>query len=88
VENAVKHGIEPAIDGGTVAIACRKKGAKVHISVRNTGQAFQGTTEQLFRSKGVGLVNMARRLERHYNEKLRVSDNGGQGLCFEFCIPA
>lgn len=87
VENAVKHGIEPAIDGGSVFVTCRKKGAKVHIAVSNTGRPFSGTVDQLFHSKGVGLVNMARRLERHYDEKLTVSDNGS-GLCFEFCIPA
>ncbi|MBO9591629.1 MAG: histidine kinase [Niabella sp.] len=87
VENAVKHGIEPAINGGAVSVTCRQQGAKVHIAICNTGRPFSGTVDQLFHSKGVGLVNMARRLERHYNEKLAVSDNGS-GLCFEFCIPA
>lgn len=87
VENAVKHGIEPALEGGEIEISCIVKSKKVWIKVNNTGNAYTGSLEQLFQCKGVGISNTAKRLERHYGEELAVSRNISQGLCFEFCIP-
>jgi hypothetical protein len=59
VENAIKHGIAPLREGGTLGIAARVAGGELTIEVTNPrpAQAGGGTPE------GVGLVNAARRLE-------------------------
>ena len=37
VENAIKHGLEPKVEGGRIAISARRVGADLHLSVRDTG---------------------------------------------------
>lgn len=88
VENALKHAIEPSLDGGDIDISCKAGHGKVIIMISNTGMPYTGPLDRLFQSGGIGLSNMARRLERHYGEKLLVSRNTRQGLCFEFSIPS
>ena len=37
VENAIKHGLEPNVDGGWIEVAARRDGAQLVLSVRDTG---------------------------------------------------
>ncbi len=64
VENAIKHGVAPSVHGGEVEIvATREPGARLHVSVRNTGAPLA------FPDRGgdhVGLDNVERRLAGHY----------------------
>jgi LytS/YehU family sensor histidine kinase len=75
VENAIKHGITPARDGGrvTVSVFREDSSADVVIQIRNTGAVFQGRLPAA--DGGVGLANVERRLETHYGARssLRVT---------------
>ncbi len=57
VENAVRHGVEPAPDGGDILISTRLKGGRVRISIVNsvTGAASQP-------GHGMALANVKERL--------------------------
>ena len=37
VENAIKHGLEPKVDGGRIEVAARRDGERLLLSVRDTG---------------------------------------------------
>jgi hypothetical protein len=37
VENAIKHGLEPKVEGGRIAISARRVGADLQLAVRDTG---------------------------------------------------
>ncbi|MBB5439489.1 hypothetical protein HDC92_003182 [Pedobacter sp. AK017] len=87
VENAIKHGIEPSIEGGSVIISCIRESKKVGIYIENTGSPYVGNPEDLFLGKGVGVKNTAKRLENQFAEKLQVSINDKGGLRIHFCIP-
>ena len=58
VENAVRHGVHPRVDGGVVRVTARCDAAHLHLSVQNPADddadAPAGT--------GVGLVNVRQRL--------------------------
>jgi hypothetical protein len=41
VENAVKHGLEPKVEGGRIEISARREGAVLHLIVRDTGVGLQ-----------------------------------------------
>jgi two-component system LytT family sensor kinase len=87
VENAIKHGIEPSIEGGSVTIRCVQESNTVGIYIENTGVSYSGNLEDLFMGKGVGVMNTAKRLENQFGEKLQVSVNDHGGLTIYFRIP-
>lgn len=87
VENAVKHGIGPCIDGGSVTISCTLQDNKLRLTVSDTGAGYDGPLHQIMQSSGVGLRNTALRLEKLYNEPLLIARNAPGGLQFMFDIP-
>ena len=60
-ENAVKHGIEPALRGGCVHVKARAEGDWVRVSVSDTGAGLAPQPGQ-----GVGIDNLRHRLELAY----------------------
>lgn len=59
VENAIAHGIEPQLRGGRIAIAARRDGEQLRLTVRDDGPGLApGWAE------GVGLSNTRRRLQQ------------------------
>lgn len=64
VENAIKHGLEPKVEGGRIAISALIKGEKVVIDVSDTG--IGSDPEQLSRANGFGIVQVTERLSAAY----------------------
>jgi two-component system LytT family sensor kinase len=87
VENALKHGIAPNLEGGAITISCKEKAGKISITISNTGRPYTGSLNDLFNGKGVGLVNTAKRLENLYGEFIAVTHMKHGGLSFSFNIP-
>jgi PAS domain S-box-containing protein len=63
VENAIKHGIEPKVEGGSVVIKAEKMDGLLRISVSDTGLGF---SDQM-NAQGLGLENVKARLQALYN---------------------
>ena len=61
VENAIKHGIEPSLRGGTIDVVVTEQGAQYQIEVRDTGAG-----ESLPTTFGVGLSNLKERVQLAY----------------------
>ncbi len=76
VENAIKHGLEPYIDGGEIALGARREDETLVITIADTGIGFGNTT-----SGGVGLQNVRERLAKLFGEaaRLMIEDNTVQG---------
>jgi sensor histidine kinase YesM len=62
VENAVKHGLEPSVDGGSLSIEARRDGAEVAVSVTDTGRGMTAAAAAPAGGNGVGLSNVRERL--------------------------
>ena len=62
VENAIKHGIEPASQGGEIRIEARRAGAGWEVDVINTGAAFGDAGPARGDRGGTGLANLRERL--------------------------
>ncbi|MBI3715985.1 MAG: sensor histidine kinase [Betaproteobacteria bacterium] len=77
VENAIKHGLEPYIDGGEITLSARHEGPLVAITVADTGVGFGNTT-----SGGLGLQNVRERLAKLFGEagRLVIEDNAPRGV--------
>ncbi len=76
VENALLHGIEPAIDGGEIRVAARRDGDVLELAVVDTGIGL-GHGAKLH--GGVGLSNVRARLASLYGDagRLSIAANGG-----------
>ena len=69
VENAIKHGIEPAASGGNVVVRARREGTMLFVTVEDTGRGLGATT----RGGGVGLANIRERLAALYGTQAQFS---------------
>ena len=69
VENAVEHGIEPALAGGTVRVMaeCDELGGTVRVRVRDDGLGLPQSWQE-----GVGLANCRQRLVHHFGAAARL----------------
>ncbi len=63
VENAVKHGIEPKVEGGSIAIKAEKANGLLRLSVSDTGLGFSDAMN----TRGLGLENVKARLHALYS---------------------
>src|SRR6266567_353448 len=66
VENAVRHGIEPQADGGTVRLEARHDGRRVTVSLVDDGRGLGAKI-----GNGVGLTNLRGRLAALYADQAR-----------------
>ena len=85
IENSIRHGLEPKIEGGEVAFRARREGGEVLIEISDTGVGFAPVTRG-----GVGLTNLRERLRALYGERasLSVAEQGGAGALVTLRIPA
>jgi len=77
VENAVKHGLEPGIEGGDILIKAIKENDVFRLEVADTGPGFREGSEA-----GIGLLNIRERLSSLYGDRGRLilEDNKPSGL--------
>jgi sensor histidine kinase YesM len=85
VENAIRHGLEPKVEGGDLRLAARRERDEIVVEVRDTGVGFGATTRG-----GVGLTNLRERLRGLYGERasLAIGDNAPAGTVVTVRLPA
>jgi sensor histidine kinase YesM len=65
VENAIKHGVEAAADGGAITVTARHLGTQLQVTVTDTGRGGAAAAEGK-PGDGVGLSNVRERLGALY----------------------
>lgn len=79
VENAVRHGISPRAEGGSVNIRIRRTGDVLVMTVEDDGPGFQDDRQTTL-EKGLGLSNTLERLSLIYGEQGRLNlEKASQG---------
>jgi signal transduction histidine kinase len=66
VENAIKHGLEPKAEGGTIRLEARRSGESLRLTVSDDGCGLTDTV-----GNGVGLSNLRGRLQALYADRSR-----------------
>ncbi len=86
VENAIKHGVEPAADGGTVSVRARRDGPSLVVTVQDTGRGLSAAAPS---GHGVGLSNLRERLAALYGTQgqFTLADALPRGTCATLSIP-
>ena len=90
VENAIKHGLEPRIGGGTVWIRARRCGDTVAVTVADDGDGFNAGLNARTSGTGIGLKNVRERLRLVYGSQaaLAVVANFPTGVTATITVPA
>ena len=85
VENAIRHGLEPKVDGGEVRMSASRDGSRIAVEIADSGVGFAPTTRG-----GVGLSNLRERLKLLYGDRasLAVTDVAGGGTAVRVELPA
>ncbi|WP_353683305.1 sensor histidine kinase [Thermodesulfovibrio sp. 3907-1M] len=90
VENAVKHGLKPKIEGGEILIRILDNDDSVVISVEDNGVGISNSLQRLSeKGSGLGLYLVNERLKRFYGEEstLNIQSFPGIGTEVTFKIP-
>ena len=84
VENAIRHGIAPLAEGGTVAVRAGIEDGHLHLQVRDDGKGLTGVL-----TEGVGLSNTRERLRQLYgtDHSFAMRSGDGRGVELDLRIP-
>ena len=86
VENAIKHGLEPKAEGGTLRLVAEIVHGNLQVTVADTGLGFGKAATA---GTGVGLANIRERLQLLYGPKARltVAENKPGGTLVTITVP-
>jgi sensor histidine kinase YesM len=84
VENALKHGLAPKLEGGAISISANTKANRLDIAIMDTGIGFQKE-----HGTGMGLNNVRARLRAFYGNqaKIHITENTPGGVSVNLSIP-
>jgi signal transduction histidine kinase len=84
IENALKHGLAPLPEGGSITIRALREADQLRIEVRDTGRGFSGQG-----GSGVGLANTRSRLAALYGSgaALQLAANHPNGVVAAVVLP-
>ncbi|MFZ2309330.1 MAG: histidine kinase [Rhodoferax sp.] len=86
VENAIKHGLEPKAEGGSLTVSAEIVHGKLAVTVADTGLGFGKAATA---GTGIGLSNIRERLALLYGNKasLVVAETPGGGTSVTITVP-
>jgi sensor histidine kinase YesM len=86
VENAVRHGIDPSEEGGSIDIYVERRGGRCVIRVSDTGVGLRQSDQGL----RTGLSTLRERLQLMFggDAQLRITPQPHGGVCAELEMPA
>jgi two-component system, LytTR family, sensor kinase len=91
IENSIKHGLEPRIQGGTITIRSRMQGDSIVVEVEDDGVGIVLKPPSALerRGAGIGMKNVQERLEVLYGNQARftVVSRPGRGTLVSILIP-
>ncbi len=86
VENAIKHGLEPKAEGGTLDVKAEIVHGKLAVTVADTGLGFGKAATA---GTGVGLANIRERLQLLYGNRasMTIGENTPSGTIVTITVP-
>jgi sensor histidine kinase YesM len=84
IENALKHGVGPLTEGGSIRIGAERRGDMLVVAVADTGRGFTRAS-----GSGVGLANIRARLAALYGDRaaLEIKSHSPRGVRAAITLP-
>ena len=87
VENAIKHGLEPKVEGGSIAVSAVIENDVLQICIEDTGLGFGIATDTA--GSGSGLTNVRARLKALYGDAAKLTiDQPQEGTRICISLPS
>jgi two-component system LytT family sensor kinase len=93
VENSIKHGLSPKVDGGSITLRSRLQENKLIIQVEDDGVGMSAppavAAEHMSSGRGIGMMNVAERLHVLFGDegRMTVQSRDGQGTLVMLELP-
>jgi two-component system LytT family sensor kinase len=83
VENSIKHGLSPKVDGGSITLRSRIQEGKLVIQVEDDGVGMSAppavAANTMGSGRGIGMINVAERLQVLYGDQGTIVAQGRDG---------
>jgi two-component system LytT family sensor kinase len=89
VENAIRHGIGPKIEGGTVTLRASRQNARLSLEVGDDGVGIPEEKRHEVFESGIGISNVRERLKVLYGDEssFKIESQPGKGTVIRVEIP-
>lgn len=89
VENAIRHGIAPKVEGGTIILRASRNNGKLNVEVIDDGVGIPERKRGEVFESGIGISNVRERLKVLYGQlfSMSIDSQPGQGTTLRFEIP-
>jgi len=90
VENAIRHGLEPQVEGGEITVRARREGERLRLEVCDTGQGQAPAGAAPSEGGGFGLAQVRERLATLHGDDgvLQLHPLRGGGTCASISFPS
>ncbi|HYM77486.1 MAG TPA: histidine kinase [Candidatus Dormibacteraeota bacterium] len=92
VENSIKHGLSPKVEGGSIYLRSRVTGSRLIIEVEDDGVGMGGAQleeSSSWSGMGIGMANISERLQVLYGDTARmtIDSHEGRGTLIRIRLP-
>jgi two-component system, LytTR family, sensor kinase len=89
VENAIRHGIGPKIEGGTITLRAARQNGRLMVEVADDGVGIPPEKRSEVLESGIGISNVRERLRVLYGQEFsfEIESRMGEGTSIRFEIP-
>jgi two-component system LytT family sensor kinase len=89
VENALRHGIAPKIEGGVITLRARHGNGRLIVEIIDDGVGISEQRQAEAHGSGIGISNVRERLQVVYGQdfSLKIDSRPGEGTAIRFEIP-